>query len=91
MIRARQTMTINHYYAPVLPRVDTLENGNSEVVYKNEAADKLPDADVTKLSVLLAAGVDLKQVPTKILPVHEMVTAFSAPAEITETEQTTKE
>lgn len=90
MIRARQTMTLNHYYAPVLPRVETLENGNSAVVYKNEASEKLPDADVTKLSALLAAGVDLKQVPTKIIPMQDMVTAFS-PAEKEETEQTTKE
>lgn len=90
MIRARQTMTLNHYYAPVLPRVETLENGNSAVVYKNEASEKLPDADVTKLSALLAAGVDLKQVPTKILPMQDMVTAFS-PTDKKETEQTTKE
>lgn len=90
MIRARQTMILNHYYAPVLPRVESLENGNSAVVYKNEASEKLPDADVTKLSALLAAGVDLKQVPTKILPMQDMVTAFS-PAEKQKTEQTTEE
>lgn len=91
MIRARQTMTLNHYYAPVLPRVETLENGNSAVVYKNEASEKLPDADVTKLSALLAAGVDLKQVPTKIIPMQDMVTAFSPSADSNEIEQTNKE
>lgn len=91
MIRARQRLNVNAYYAPIMPRVDKLDNGKSAIVYKDEAADVLPDADTTKLSALLGAGVDLRQVPTKILPMNEMVTEFSPTEKSVEPENNNKE
>ena len=37
MLRARQKLNVNAYYAPIMPRVDKLENGKSAIVYKDDA------------------------------------------------------
>lgn len=67
MLYKRQYMHHHVGGAVVLPETQTLENGCSEVVRVNQADFILPDVSSTKLSRLLEAGVDLKQVPSKVV------------------------
>lgn len=67
MLYKRQYMHHHVGGAVVLPETQTLENGSSEVVRVNQADFTLPDVSSTKLSRLLEAGVDLKQVPSKVV------------------------
>lgn len=73
MFRARQRLPFCQHFPAILPTIQVHENGKCETYYKDEAEGALPDADTTKLSTLIAAGVDLKQVNTKLMPIQDMV------------------
>lgn len=67
MLRARQPMRYIDFGEIRLPEVQTLENGNAEVRMVDQSENHLPDPFVTDLGDCIKAGVDLKQVNTKIL------------------------
>lgn len=67
MLYKRQYLHHHVGGAVVLPETQVLENGYPEVVRVNQADFVLPDVSTTKLSRLLEAGVNLKQVPSKVV------------------------
>lgn len=64
-----------------LPEAKTLENGRTEIILVDQSESDLPDAETTRLSRLLEAGVDLKQVPSKVLPSPDQVILSVHPEE----------
>lgn len=85
MFRPRQKMPVSAGFPAVLPQIDVLENGEVLLSYKDQSKFKLPDVETTRLRDLLEAGVDLKQVNSKIFPALEITT------EITDTTNTNNE
>lgn len=67
MLRARQRLKYIDFGEIRLPEVQVLENGNAEVKMVDQSVSNLPDPSVTDLGACLKAGVDLKQVNSKIL------------------------
>lgn len=68
MLPNRQFLT-HHMYGEIrLPQIQKLENGAVEIKLVDQSKIPLPDVETTRLSACLAAGVDLKQVPSKVLP-----------------------
>lgn len=67
MIPFRQNMHHHVGGACVLPETRVLENGSAEVVRVDQADFELPDVKDTKLSRLLEAGVNLKEVPSRVM------------------------
>lgn len=64
-----------------LPEAKTLENGKTEIVLVDQSESDLPNVETTRLSRVLEAGVDLKQVPSKVLPSPDQVTLSVHPEE----------
>lgn len=64
-----------------LPEAKKLENGKTEIKLVDQSKSDLPDVETTRLSRLLEAGVDLKQVPSKVLPSPDSVTLSVRPEE----------
>lgn len=77
MFPKRQRLKFVPHFSIVLPRLQTNENEETTVVYEDESKGKLPDVSTTRLRDLLEAGVDLKQVNTKIFKPTEVVTDLS--------------
>lgn len=67
MIPFRQNLHHHVGGACILPETQVLENGAAEVVRVNQADFVLPDVKDTKLSRVLEAGVNLKQVPSRVM------------------------
>lgn len=74
MLFRRQEFLHRDSGAVYLPESRKLENGKCEIQLINQAESNLPDVETTRLSRLLEAGVDLKQVPSKVLPSPDSVT-----------------
>lgn len=74
MFRPRQKLFKGLPFPVVLPTVKTNELDEVEIVYEDASKATLPDVSTTRLSDLLAAGVDLKEVNTKILKPSMIVT-----------------
>lgn len=72
MFRPRQNMPVSPACAAVLPQIEVLETGEVALTYKDQSKFKLPDVSATRLRDLLEAGVDLKQVNSKIFPATEI-------------------
>lgn len=79
MLRARQSLHYIDCGVIRLPEVQTLENGNAEVRMVDQSKSSLPDPSVTDLGDCIKAGVDLRQVPSKILGTQS-VTIDTTPA-----------
>lgn len=56
-----------------LPETKVLENGRAEIRLVDQSKSDLPDVETTRLSRVLEAGVDLKEVPSKVLPSPDSV------------------
>lgn len=67
MIPFRQNLHHHVGGACVLPETQVLENGAAEVVRVDQSAFVLPKVEDTKLSRLLEAGVNLKEVPSRVM------------------------
>lgn len=77
MFPSRQRLKYVPHFSIVLPRLQTNENQETTVIYEDESEGKLPDVSTTRLRDLLDAGVDLKQVNTKLFKPTEVVTDLS--------------
>lgn len=67
MLPFRQNLHHHSGGACVLPENQKLENGIVEVVRVDQSDFSLPEVESTRLSRLLEAGVDLKQVPSRVM------------------------
>lgn len=67
MIPFRQNLHHHVGGACVLPETRVLENGAAEVVRVDQSDFKLPNVEDTRLSRLLEAGVNLKEVPSRVM------------------------
>lgn len=67
MLPFRQYMHHHVGGACVLPETRVLENGAAEVVRVDQSNFALPKVEDTKLSRLLEAGVNLKEVPSQVM------------------------
>lgn len=74
MLYHRQNFLHRQSGTVYLPEAKTLENGKTEIVLVEQSKSDLPDVETTRLSRVLEAGVDLKQVPSKVLPSPDVVT-----------------
>lgn len=66
MFRARQKLPICGFFPAVLPSVEVNEVSEVSVVFRDASKSVLPSPDVTRLGDVLKAGVDLRQVNTKL-------------------------
>lgn len=62
----RQRMRPHVFGKIFLPEETRLENGSVETRLVDQASFKLPSSDTTKLSSLIAAGVDVKRVDSAV-------------------------
>lgn len=74
MLFHRQEFLHRDSGAVYLPEAKKLENGKTEIKLVDQSKSDLPNVETTRLSRLLEAGVDLKQVPSKVLPSPDSVT-----------------
>lgn len=81
MFPKRQRIKFVPHFSIVLPRLQTNENEETIVSYEDESKGKLPDVSSTRLRDLLDAGVDLKQVNTKLFKPTEVVTDLTTAGE----------
>ena len=81
MLFSRQVDIHYEFGGVYLPEAKTLENGKTEIKLVDQSKSDLPDVESTRLSRLLEAGVDLKQVPSKVLPSPDQVTLSVKPEE----------
>lgn len=58
----------------VFSRIRQNESGQSERYLQNDSTAVLPDVETTDIKALLAAGIDPKQVNTRIVPSQSVVT-----------------
>lgn len=72
MFRIKFKKSFSPFFACVLPRVEVLENGSVDVVFEEQNKFVLPDPSVTRLGELLAAGVDIRKVNTKLFTPSEI-------------------
>lgn len=70
----RQKMRCAEFGIIRLPEVRTLDNGQSELFYRDQSEQIVPDPSTTDLKTLLDAGVDLKRVDSRVLGVHGSLT-----------------
>lgn len=76
-MRARQPLSFAGAGLPVLPVLETNENGICSTKYVDFSKVELPSVETTDLRACLDAGVNLKQVNTKILSQSEVITDMS--------------
>lgn len=76
MFRPRQKLYVSPVFPAVLPEIQSHENGEVSVAYNDESSFKLPDVETTRLRTLLEAGVDLKQVNSKLFGMTETTLQF---------------
>lgn len=88
MLRARQPLHYIDCGIIRLPEVQTLENGNAEVRMVDQSESDLPDPSVTDLGDCIKAGVDLRQVSSKVLGTQS-VTIDTTPAPASDDKETT--
>lgn len=67
MIFKRQNLVHRLSGSVLLPELRTLENGTVELVDVDQSKSNLPDVETTRLCNVLEAGVDLRQVPSKVI------------------------
>ena len=72
MFRPRQNLPVAPAVPAVLPQIEATETGEVVLSYKDQSKFVLPDVSATRLRDLLEAGVDLKQVNSKIFPATEV-------------------
>lgn len=81
MLFPRQNF-LHHFSGSIyLPEAKKLENGKTEIRLVDQSKSDLPDVETTRLSRVLEAGVDLKEVPSKVLPSPDTVTLTVRPEE----------
>lgn len=66
----RQRMALQPHGSMELPVITRLENGSTVVKRVDASTMVLPSVDVTDLKMCLDAGVDLKQVNSKVLGIR---------------------
>lgn len=66
MFRKKQNLVGSGGCPVVLPSIKTLPSGECEVAFEDQAK-KLPPVENYDLTTQLRAGIDLEEVPTKIL------------------------
>jgi len=76
-MRARQSLPFAGAGLPVLPVLETNENGICTTKYVDFSKVELPSVETTDLRSCLDAGVNLKQVNTKIFSQSEVITDLS--------------
>lgn len=76
MFRPRQKLYVSPVFPAVLPEIKSHENGEVSVAYNDESDFRLPDVETTRLRTLLEAGVDLKQVNSKLFGMTETTLQF---------------
>lgn len=76
MFRPRQKLYVSPIFPAILPEIKSHENGEVSVAYNDESEFKLPDVETTRLRSLLEAGVDLKQVNSKLFGMTETTLQF---------------
>lgn len=62
----RQKMQPSAFGIIRLPEIHTLDNGQSEVVLRDQSEQVVADPSTTDLKTLLDAGVDLKRVDSRV-------------------------
>lgn len=77
MFRARQQMMPSASCDVVFERLQANERGELDLVLVNDSQLVLPDVETTDVRALLDAGIDLRQVNTKILAGNQVVTDLS--------------
>lgn len=81
MFRPRQKLYTSPVFPAVLPEIKSHENGEVSVSYNDESNFKLPDVETTRLRSLIEAGVDLKQVNSKLFGMTETTLQFDSETE----------
>lgn len=77
MFRARQSLPCAAAFPVVFTQLTTDEKGQTIQQEVNQSEVVLPDVETTNLANLLAAGIDPKQVNTRILKGSSIVTDLS--------------
>lgn len=80
-MRARQLLPSCGFNNPVLERLEVNEKGLAERKVVDYSMIVLPGVETTDLRACIDAGVNLKEVNSKLFGVREMVTDLSAETE----------
>lgn len=88
----RQKMQPSAFGIIRLPEIHTFDNGQSEVVLRDQSEQVVADPSTTDLKTLLDAGVNLKRVDSRVYGIRgEVAVNLGLPQETTSTSEQTKE